>query len=456
MPSEKYTEAYLTERFPVEVRETLRADDLNPTHLPSYEYLNANGFGTRGLNKALERHFEDGRTVHDHLRKHGFDVPHTGEWPCEHDETVRHLDLFVKSRRKRYESPEKSIDTLKSALRKILRISQKVNKTDDLISYGRETDSMSKFERNEQMRAILDHLKDIQDDRTARSYTGYLSDFYDVVASNTDLDFNPVQNVRDEYRFITRSSDPQPLDDDQIEQLWDTLLRLGQSPAPKQRASCKSVRDLLTRHGTDWIIQMMVLIVVGVGIGLRPGECARLHTDQHLKLDDDPHVTFDQRKNLPGTVPILTRCDFIEAYIEYMEATQDSWNRYLFLSTDSESGHRVPETLNNWLEAICRESDVRLDDGSYPTLQNLRQTWHTKYKHTLQKHRVQMQLVADEAGTETSDIVDESYVPDIEDAKTIREFARKDFDDVLPLTEGIPDFMRPDKSSDQQRELDSF
>ena len=56
MPAEKYHKAYLEEQFPVALQEHLRADGLDPTHLPTYDYLNAKGFETRGLSQAIQRH----------------------------------------------------------------------------------------------------------------------------------------------------------------------------------------------------------------------------------------------------------------------------------------------------------------------------------------------------------------------------------------------------------------
>jgi len=88
MPAEKYTKAYLSERLPAKIKEHLRSDNLDPTRLPSFEYLKSKGFQPRGLTKAIQRHFDADMTLHEFLREQG--LGHGSDnWPTEHEETIK-------------------------------------------------------------------------------------------------------------------------------------------------------------------------------------------------------------------------------------------------------------------------------------------------------------------------------------------------------------------------------
>lgn len=51
----------------------------------------------------------------------------------------------------------------------------------------------------------------------------------------------------------------------------------------------------------------------------------------------------------------------------------------------------------------------------------------------MRKNKVQLKLVADEAGTQNEKHVEVSYRPDEEERETIRALATRDFQDLLPL-----------------------
>jgi hypothetical protein len=92
-------------------------------------------------------------------------------------------------------------------------------------------------------------------------------------------------------------------------------------------------------------------------------------------------------------------------------------------------------------------------------MQNLRQCWHTQYHKVLRKNKVQLKLVADEAGTQNEKHVEASYRSDKEEREMIRALATRNFDDLLSLDE-LPDVMSTvlDQAQyiDTQTELDEF
>lgn len=437
MPAEKYSRTYLEERFPAELREHLRDDNLPPTRLPSYDYLTAKGFQTRGLSKAIKRHFGTTETLSSFLRKQGFGVGDGGDWPTSHAETIKMLNGFRDSRRDRNDDASTTLDTVKSAMRWALQATQELHGTDNLLAYARYSDETEKFQRNSEIEEVLDNLKAEQSGGAADTYSRYLKDFYSYSSVHTSIDYNPIKEVEQQYDFdTTASSDSQPVTDEQVTAIWETLKQL-----PERRELTDTVANLVDRHGmTDWQVQVMALVVFGVGVGPRSIEYVRTDCQTDWHLDEDPYISFPVRKNRPGEVPVLAHPEFLDAYREYMDRTRADWNGKMFPSSNAESGARAPSTMNTWLKAICEEADVRLPDGTYPTLQNLRQRWMNSYLEALRQMDVQIQLVADEAGTENEEHVRASYQSSEEERKRIRSSVRDGFEKPLKLEE-LPDGM---------------
>ena len=438
MPAEKYSRTYLEERFPAELQEHLRDDNLPPTRLPSYEYLNAKGFQTRGLAKAIKRHFSDEETLNSFLRKHGFGAGSDGDWPTTDAETIKLLNGFRDSRRERNGDAASTLATMESAMRTVLRRAQDLHGNESLLVYARYMDEAERQTRNEQIEEILDTLKQAKSDGRAENYTRYLRYFYEYCEPRTRIDHNPVKQVEHQYRFDTTPTEEIPeITDEQITAIWETLRQL-----PHRENLTDPVANLVERHGlTDWQVQVMGLTTLGNGVGPRSQEYGRMDCESHWHLDtDDPFIEFPVRKNLPGEVPILVHPEFLEAYRDYMDRGREDWNGKPFPSSNAESGARSPKTLNNWLEAICEEAGVRLDDGTYPTLQNLRQRWMNKYLEVLRDLDVHVELVADEAGTENEEHVAISYRSSEEERKTIRSLVRDVFEAPLELDE-LPEGM---------------
>jgi hypothetical protein len=347
------------------------------------------------------------------------------------------LNGFRDSRRDRNDDASTTLDTMESAMRWVLRTTQDLHGTDNLLAYARYGDEGEKIQRNEEIEEVLDRLKAEKSGGAADNYSRYLKFFYRYCELHTPIDYNPVTEVEHEYDFDTiASSDSQPITDEQVTAIWETLKQL-----PERRDLTDSAANLVARHGmTDWQVQVMGLVVFGVGVGPRSIEYVRTDCQSDWHLDKDPHISFPVRKNLPGEVPVLAHPEFLDAYREYMDRTRADWNGKMFPSSNAESGARSPSTMNNWLQAICEEAGVRLPDGTYPTLQNLRQRWMNSYLDVLRQMDVHVELVADEAGTENEEHVQVSYQSTEQERETIRSLVRDAFENPLELEE-LPDGM---------------
>lgn len=431
MPAERYTKVYLREQLPAEIREHRREDRLDPTKLPSYDYLNEKGFNTRGLNNAVQRHFDEELTLHKFLREQGFGYQCKGEWPTTHETTIKLLNGYRDSRRKRNNDAPETTSTLESSLRGVLRTTQDVHSNDNLLVYFEYETPKEEAQRNEQVEAIIDKIKEDLSGGAAENYVRYFQEFFDYVVTHTEFDENPIAKVLWQYDFdTTPDREIQTLDEEQIKTLWTTLKQLP------ERRNFEAIEGLVQRHGLEhWQVLMMALLVFVIGVGPRAKDCTRTNCRDQWNFGSDPFVYFPVRKNQPSEVPMLARPEFLEAYCDYIEAIHDEWNGKPFPSHQSDSGSRVPATLNRWLQKFSEEAGVRLDDGSFPTLQNLRQTWHSRYMEVLRKSNVHLKLVADDAGTKTEQTADKRYWSDSEERKSIRDLAANHFDEFLPLDE---------------------
>lgn len=438
MPLEKYTESYLKEQLPAEIREHLRADGHDATRLPSYEYLRAKGFQTRGLNQALKRHFGDELTLGQFLTEQGFGHERNGEWPCSHEETLKVLTEFEYARVKRNGDRPPTRETMKSALRWVLRRSTKLHGTDNLLEYARADTTVEERRQNKRVEKIIDELHDELSGGAAKNYSRYWKDFYTFSAIRKRVDYNPVEEVMSQFSFDTGTdSEPERLSENQIQILWKTLEHL-----PDRQNRSPAVENLATRHGLrTWRLKMMTLLVFMIGVGPRAKDVVRTEPRDDWHLDEDePYVQFPVRKNLPSEVPVLAYPNFLSAYQNFLEKTQSDWNGKMFPSELAESGSKSSNTLNSWLAALCEEAGVTLDNGSSPTLQNLRQTWQNEYHAVLRKNEVQLKIVAKEAGTRDYKQVHQSYRTTEEERRTIRALASKDFESLLPIKE-LPEVM---------------
>lgn len=437
MPAEKYTKEFLERRLPAKIRETMRSDGLSLAQPPSYDYLNSNGFCTGGINNALQRHFDQDMTLHRWLHKKGFNGPEQSEWPTDHEETRYYLNNYISSRRGRHNDRNATLDSIKTALRVALRQSRDLHGTDGLLQYAQYGSTEQKLANREQLRDLCDKYQSNYHGGTAKNYMRYLEDFYNYTRMREAVDHNPIEEIHPEYSFDTKTATtPQKIPDKDVTRLWNTLRSL-----PELDQLSEEVKNITKQHGLGrWQVQMMVLLTLGIGVGPRTSEYIRTNCREHWDLEED-YVDFPIRKNGPDEVPILVHPDFLAAFIEYMEAANPDWNGKPFPNSDTESGSRTGTTLNNWLQALCKEADVRYDDGTYPTIQNLRQYWHNKYKQSLTHENVRLQLVARSAGTSTTGEVKESYATGETMRESMEELMTEHFGGLLPLDE-LPQEMR--------------
>jgi integrase len=432
MPDEKYDKKALEQQIPKKLREQLRADGLPPTELPTYEYLKTTKYHPRGLSKAIKRHYGDDTTLHDYLRDHGFGKEINESWPTTHAKTIELLNEFRDSRKDRRDDAENTVSTIESGMRKVLTISDDLHGTDDLLSYARYDTEKERQQNHYQLYAICDEMNETLSDGCIDNYMRYFREFYNFAATIADVTENPVKKIEGQYDFDTEpESEVIVPTDEELRAVWDTLKRL-----PEQDEFSDSVQNLIEKHGLElWRIMTMALLLLGVGTGPRSGECESMDCEEHWHLGEKPYIMFPERKNQSGSVPILSHHKFFEKYRHYLESLFEHWNKKPFPSGTSECGSRRATTLNNWLEALWIEADIRLSNGEYPTIQNLRQKWHNKYLEVQRKREDHFELVADERDKKDTEHIKSNYESTKEKREAIRQLVKFDLENIFPLSE---------------------
>jgi len=101
-------------------------------------------------------------------------------------------------------------------------------------------------------------------------------------------------------------------------------------------------------------------VVALAGWGLRASEVAALHISQFnrdIPDDDVPHIAFESRKNGPGEVSVLFGLDILDSRIDGL-GENETWDGYLFPSSQGETPHVTRDTIRNWFQKLASEADL--------------------------------------------------------------------------------------------------
>jgi len=424
MTNTRITKKTLEEQLPVVLQEQFELDGLPPTHTPSWEYITTNTrYTAEGLNNKTQELYD--LTLLEFLQEQGFGVTESGKWPTDDEETIQSLEYFTESARDRRKWKESTIGDLSSIINKLYEAIQKEDLAIELLDLGEYESSDQRIKNVQRTITIIEYMDSDLSDGTMENYTHYFKEYFIIVKNKYNLDFNPVTHALDEFEWYRSESDPQPVTGAQLRDLWNTLDALDECPV----------------RGYDldrWRLWMKVLLVFLTAVGPRSSEVEQVDIKTQFHFDDDPHVELDERKNLrrnegPDKIPIMMGQELLACYVEYVKSIDG--NGKLIPSPQSESGCRTPATLNNWLKRLCKIANVRLDDGSLPTIQNFRQFWKTQYKKAIHENRKETEFVSDESGTKSPEVEEGSYISDITNRKHIRDLGRDYFDGVFDIGE---------------------
>jgi integrase len=439
---------YLDQQLPAIIEEHIKQNKLDPHEMPSWQYIDKIAqHSAQGLHNNCEKYFN--KSLHDHLRDKGFGLQASGDWPTNDDETIKSLIFYVKVLREQLDRADSTIDTAICAINKIYEAISSQDKHKELIELARYEEEQERLDKIQYTAEIISYIRNQVGEAASANYSHYFDEYYKLIDNKFIINFNPVKQALDQFDFDRPEGDPNKIKPEQLRALWETLDKLNHSLV--EGYTCK-----------EWKMFMKMLILLLVAIGPRSSEVVDLDMRSQFRFGSDPHVVFHNRKNLnknegPVDVPIMTGSNILQAYRDYIDKVYDSGA--VVPSSRSASGCRTTGTLNDWLQRLCQLAEVRLEDGSLPTMKNFRQFWTSRYNKAVHQNRKEIALVSEEKGTSNPLVDEDSYIGDKQIRRHIRDLGREYFDEVLNI-DGLPTLVNQELTTanyiDYQTNLSSY
>lgn len=376
---------------------------------PTYRDLLDVGYG--GIQYSLREHH--GLTLKEFCERIGYtedtDANDSYKWGISDETTLEELESYIDTlRRRRRELSDTTVDTRRSRLAKYVRIYEDVH--GDAALVDRADDPSIHADEIQRALTVFDEIdREISTDGAKLRYLEAVDQFYRHLMRRKKAQYNPVASIDEEFGWKRKRRNNQPLSSDDVRAL-------------------NAAADSLAER---------VLVLALCGWGLRRGEVARLANHQLELETDDPHIVFDDRKNLAVddddqvTVPIIYGRETIADRVAQLESSEDHWNGYVFPSTSSETGHVTPATIAARFERLADRAGVTVRDET-PTPQYGRRFWYTTYRNAIRELlENEMQFIADEQGSSDPMVVFRNYFSEDERRQLARDVMRERLADAF-------------------------
>jgi site-specific recombinase XerD len=357
--------------------------------IPSYEWLVNHGYS--GLQYAVREHHR--MTLSEFFEQAvgiGEDETETDyEWGIENEQVVEYLEQYFRSQH-RGSAAESTLQSKRSRLAQFLRHYENLHGTAAIVS--RITDTADQPEEIQRVVSVFDVLdEELESNDSKRRYRSDIADLYSWLVDRGYGAFNPVRYDHE----------------------WDVAKRDNAALAPAQVSQIVAATD-----GTE-----EELIVLGLcAWGLRRSELASLHVGNIELQDESPYLSFDMRKNGPGTVALIYGQNVLEARIAQLSERKE-WDGYLFPSPDARRNHVTGETLNRRFKSIAARADVRVRD-ELPTSKMGRRFWYSAYADAVETVTERLQSVAHEQGSSDPMVVFRNYLSEEKRREFLRDAMR--------------------------------
>jgi len=369
-----------------EIAPKRQQEGYDPTsEIPSYQWLVEHGYS--GLQYTVREHHE--LTLSEFFEQAiGLGDDNTADapsWPIDNDQLIEYLERYFRSQQ-RGSTAESTLQSKRSRLRQFLRHYEALHGTTAIVD--QITDVADQPEEIQRVTAVFDVLDtELESNDSKRRYRSDVGDLYRWLVDRGYGAFNPVRYDHE----------------------WDVAERDNPALAPAQVGQ-------LAAAATNTDEQ---LIVFGLcAWGLRRSELASLQVKNIELQAESPYLSFDSRKNGPGTVALIYGQGFLEARIAEL-SEREQWNNYLFPSSDARREHVTGETLNRRFKSIATRADVRVRD-ELPTSKMGRRFWYSAYADAVETVIERLQSVAYEQGSSDPMVVFRNYLSE----KKRREYLR--------------------------------
>lgn len=416
MAKRNWTAEYIQQRLPAEIKELRRTAGKNPDVKPTHKWLHENGFS--GIQGYAGR---KGKTVDDVLLNEcGFEPRNRKPLPGTHAETKQLIRKWLRDEDTNFARlNDTSVEDARSHMRRLLEISQEVLGSSNLLRPARA-------EPEKGVRLMLT-LYTAMNDRfpaqgTRNNYASTLASFYDYLDMIGEVSSNPADKLLPRMGWsYTRESPKEVLKASQVRKCWNATKTLDTD----------NVEEFDTDEFREALEEKILILCLG-GCGQRTSGPLITNGKEDIILDrDDPRICFDEeRKNGPGTTPIMAGIEYFEQYIELLEAEE---YEMLFPSDLSEDGTRSDTWVRNKIEEIVDRAGVRLPNGSKPTPKHFRQFWYDEYLAAYEAYISRVAVAAEAQSSASAEIVDKHYLTDQRARDHFRKYASEHFEAAFPL-----------------------
>lgn len=425
----RWTEEKLRTKFPAKVREERRAEGLDPDVRPTQEWLRDHGYaGIEGFARRNDMSLVE--VLEDIC---GFDPRPQKPLGINHAETRRLVEEWLEVERDVFNQwGDSRVQDARTHFRTLANVAYEVLGSTNLLRLVRS----SPPEDVDLIMRLFSGLDSHMETQGAQSnYTRSLERWADYLALREEIEDHKIGAVREMMGYtFERKSPEHHLTPKQVRKCWRACETLEE----------KAMFIILTASGTRRAEPTDILV-------------DSLRLDQH-----DPYIVFDEdRKTGAATVPIMAGVEVIEAWLEKLEEI-DHWDeKWLFPSKKSRDGSRPPGWVNDTIEEIVNRAGVTFPDGEEPTPKSFRSFWYNHYISARQEWLSHVEMLADEQGVSSSEIIDLHYLTAKGERDHFRKFAQSYFaavfgNEMLHGIEGVLEGRKEERDDVVQKAIDDF
>jgi len=425
----RWTEDKLRTQFPAKVREERRAEGLDPDVRPTQEWLREHGYS--GIEGFARRNDMSVAEVLEDIC--GFEPRPKKPLEIEHAETRRLVEEWLEVEQDVFNQwGDRRVQDARTHFRTLADVAYNELGSTNLLRLVRSAPPTDVDLIMRLFSALASHM---ETQGAQSNYTRSLERWADYLALRGEIEEHKIGEVREMMGYTYERRSPEH----ELE--------------PKQIRKCWRATESLEEK---------VLLVVLTAAGTRRAEPTDIETSR-LRLDrHDPYIVFDEdRKTGAATVPIMAGVEVIEAWLERLEEI-DHWDgKWLFPSKKSRDGSRPPGWVNDTIEKIVKRAGITFPDGEVPTPKHFRSFWYNHYISARQEWLAQVEMLADEQGVSSSEIIDLHYLTAKGERDHFRKFAQSYFaavfgKELVHGIEGVMEAREAERDDFVQKAIDDY
>lgn len=425
----RWTENKLRTKFPAKVREERRAEGLDPDVRPTHEWIREHGYS--GIEGFARRNDMSVAEVLEDIC--GFNPRRRKALKINHAETRRLVKEWLEAEQNVFHQwSDSRVQDARTHFRTLAQIAYDELGSTNLLRFVR-SDPRTNVDLT--MRLFMALASEMEKQGTESNYTRSLERWADYLALREEIEDHKIGEVREMMGYTYERRSPE------------------HDLEPKQIRMCWRAAETLEEKA---------LLIILIAAGTRRAEPTNIKVSQ-LRLDrNDPYIVFDDdRKTGSATVPIMAGVEVIEAWLERLEELDHWERRWLFPSKKSRDGSRPPGWVNNTIEEIVNRAGVSFPDGEVPTPKSFRSFWYNHYISARQEWLAQVEMIADEQGVASSEIIDLHYLTGKGERDHFRKFAQSYFaavfgEDLVHGIEGVIEAREKERDEFVQRGIDDY